>query len=49
MREGLLRRIADGQAEVEQSLHGGKYTVYVPLTGVESMQALIAREISSGQ
>lgn len=49
VREGLLRRIADGQAEVEQSLHGGKYTVYVPLTGVESMQALIAREISSGQ
>ena len=49
VREGLLRRIADGQAEVEQSLHGGKYTVYVPLAGVESMQALIAREISSGR
>lgn len=46
VREGILKRIADGQVEVQQSLHGGKYTVYVPLGGVESMQALIQREIA---
>ncbi len=49
LREGVLKRINDGEAEVEQSLHGGKYTVYVPLHDIESMQALVQREIGSAQ
>lgn len=46
LREGVLKRINDGEAEVEQSLHGGKFTVYVPLRDIESVQALVQREIS---
>lgn len=46
-REGLLKRIRNGEAEVEQSLHGGKYTVYVPLRDIESLKALIQREVGS--
>ena len=49
LREGLLKRISNGEAEVEQSLHGGKYTVYVPLGDIESLKALIQREIGSLQ
>ncbi len=44
-REGVLKRIAYGEAEIEQTLHGGKYTVYVPVAQIESMQALTQREI----
>ena len=46
LREGVLKRINDGEAEVEQSLHGGKFTVYVPLRDIESVQALVQREIT---
>jgi len=49
LREGLLKRIRGGSAEVEQSLHGGKFTVYVPLEDIESLQALVQREIGSLQ
>ena len=45
LREGLLKRIANGEAEVEQILHGGKFTVYVPLSDIASAEALIQREV----
>jgi len=45
MREGLLTAIRNGEAEVQQTLHGGKFTVYVPLAEVESARALISREL----
>jgi hypothetical protein len=45
MREGLLKAVRNGEAEVQQILHGGKYTVYVPLAEVESARALIRREL----
>jgi hypothetical protein len=47
MREGLLKRIRNGEAEVEQTLHGGKFTVYVPLRDIASAEALIQREVKS--
>ena len=46
LREGVLKRIVDGEAEVEQNLHGGQYTVYVPLAQIESVQALVERPIT---
>ncbi len=46
VREGVLRRISDGQAEVEQTVHGGKYTAYVSLGEIESLQALVQREVN---
>ncbi len=46
-REGVLKRIVSGEAEIEQTLHGGKYTVYVPVAQIESMQALTQREITN--
>lgn len=49
LREGVLKRVAGGEAEVEQVLHGGKYTVYVPVAQIESLQALIQRPIESAQ
>lgn len=45
MREGLLKGIRDGEAEVEQTLHGGKFTVYVPIGDIQSAKALIQREV----
>jgi hypothetical protein len=45
MREGLLKGIRKGQAEVEQTLHGGKFTVYVPVGEIQSAKALIQREV----
>jgi hypothetical protein len=45
MREGLLLRIANGEAEVEQTLHGGKFTVYVPLAQIDSVEALVQRQV----
>jgi hypothetical protein len=45
MREGLLKRIRNGEAEVEQTLHGGKYTAYVALAQIQSLQVLIQREV----
>ncbi|MDJ0739123.1 MAG: hypothetical protein QNJ91_05360 [Gammaproteobacteria bacterium] len=47
MREGVLKGIVRGEAEVEQALHGGKYTVYVPLAQIESLQALMQRQITN--
>lgn len=47
MRQGRLLRIADGAAEVEQTLHGGKFTVYVPLAQIDSAEAMIQREVKS--
>jgi hypothetical protein len=46
VREGVLRRISDGQAEVEQTVHGGRYTAYVSLGEIESLQALVQREVN---
>ncbi|MGB5669984.1 MAG: hypothetical protein WBM71_05470 [Sedimenticolaceae bacterium] len=45
MREGSLKAISNGVAEVQQTLQGGKFTVYVPLADIESAQALIRREL----
>lgn len=46
-REGVLKRIVSGEAEIEQTLHGGKFTVYVPIAQIESVQALTQREIAN--
>ncbi len=45
LREGLLKGIRAGELEIEQTLHGGKYTVYVPLALVESAEVLMQRRI----
>lgn len=45
LREGLLRRIANGQAEVEQTLHGGKFTAYVPVAEIDSVEALLQHQV----
>jgi hypothetical protein len=45
MREGELLAIRNGIAEVEQTLHGGKFTVYVPVKDIASAQVLIQREV----
>ena len=45
LREGVLKGIRDGEAEIEQTLHGGKYTVYVPLDQIDSAEALIQRRV----
>ena len=47
LREGLLKRIANNEAEVEQTLHGGKFTVYVPLSQIDSVEALVQRQVNS--
>ena len=47
LREGLLKRIRNGEAEVEQVLHGGKFTAYVPLAEIDSVQALVQRELQT--
>jgi len=44
-RVGVLKGVAQGEAEVEQSLHGGKFTVYVPLAQIVSVEALFQREV----
>lgn len=45
-REGVLKSIKDGIAEVEQALHGGKYSAYVPVADITAVEALVQREIS---
>ncbi len=45
MRAGVLKGVAQGEAEVEQSLHGGKFTVYVPLAQIVSVEALFERQL----
>ena len=49
LREGVLKRIVNGEAEVEQTLHGGKFTVFVPVSQIESMQVLMQYPIQPGQ
>lgn len=44
MREGLLNAVGDTEAEVQQALHGGKYSVHVPLSQIESLKVLVRRE-----
>jgi hypothetical protein len=44
-REGVLKSIKDGVAEVEQTLHGGKYSAYVPVADIAEIEALVQREI----
>lgn len=48
-REGELMRIEDGIAEVEESLYGGRFTVYVPLRDIESLEVLVQRRLDSHQ
>ena len=45
MREGLLRAVGNGEVEVQQALHGGKYSVHVPLSQIESVKVLVREEI----
>ena len=45
MREGVLKGIGESGAEVEQTLHGGRFTVYVPLDEIESLHAMFQREV----
>jgi hypothetical protein len=45
-REGVLKSIKYGIAEVEQTLHGGKYSAYVPIADIASIEALVQREVS---
>ena len=45
MREGLLHRVSSGEAEVQQIVHGGKYSVHVPLGQIESLKVLMRREV----
>ncbi len=49
MREGKLKGVRNALAEVEQTLHGGKYTVYVPLADIVTAQALVQREVKPVQ
>ena len=49
MREGLLHRVGGGEAEVQQTVHGGKYSVHVPLTDIESLKVLVQREVKPGE
>lgn len=44
MREGRLNAVGDGEVEVQQALHGGKYTVHVPLSQIESVKVLVRSE-----
>ena len=45
-REGVLKGIDNGIAEVEQTVHGGKYTAFVPVADIASIEALVQREVS---
>ena len=45
LREGLLRSVGEGEVEVQQALHGGKYTVHVPRTQIESLKVLVREEV----
>lgn len=47
-REGVLKAIVDGVAEVEQSIHGGKYSAYVPVESIRSATVLIERRVEPG-
>jgi hypothetical protein len=49
MREGLLHAIGNGEVEVRQTLHGGKYSVHVPLKQIESLKVLVRRQVSQAQ
>ena len=49
MREGLLHAIGDGEVEVRQTLHGGKYSVHVALKEIESLKVLVRHEVSQAQ
>ena len=49
VREGCSKRIRNGEAEVEQTLHGGNYTAYVALAQIQSLQVLIQREVPPGK
>jgi hypothetical protein len=44
MREGRLSAVGKGEVEVQQALHGGKYTVHIPLDEIESLKVLVRRE-----
>lgn len=45
LRSGVLKRIADREVEIEQNLHGGKFSVYVRLDDIESLRVLVSRPI----
>lgn len=46
LREGLLKRIRDGEAELEQSVSGGKFTAHVPIDRIDGLQVLVERRVS---
>ena len=45
MREGRLSAVGEGEVAVQQALHGGKYTVHVPLDQIESVKVLVRSEL----
>ena len=45
LREGVLKNVDNGEAEIEQLMHGGRFSVFVPLRNIESLQVLTLSEI----
>jgi hypothetical protein len=45
-REGVLKKIDNGIAEVEQTVHGGKYTAFVPVADIATIEALVQRQVT---
>ncbi len=48
-REGILLAVRDGTAEVQQRIHGGKFTAYVSVDEITRAEVQSRREIQSAQ
>ena len=48
-REGMLLTIRDDTAEVQQRLHGGRFTAHVPVEEITKAQVQMRREIQSAK
>lgn len=46
-REGILLAIRDGKAEVQQRVHGGRFTAYVPVEQITKADVQLRREIQA--
>jgi hypothetical protein len=49
MRTGTLVAVANGVAEVQQRLHGGRYTAHVPLAGVTRAEVEVRKQITAAK
>jgi hypothetical protein len=47
MRTGTLVSVANGIAEVQQRVHGGRYTVHVPLAQVTRAEVQVRKQINA--